>query len=96
MRFRYRRRAWRPLRSRRRELSNAALLGLLGCTGCFHDAAMPVLTDEPVPALRYTVTVEGAPSAELADLAERALLTYYAASIVQVRTQLQRKLSGPE
>ena len=28
--------------------------------------------------------------------AERALLTYYAASIVQVRAQLQRKLSGPE
>ena len=34
---------------------------------------------------------------ELAPVAaERALLTYYAASIVQVRTQLQRKLSGPE
>lgn len=76
MRFRYRRRAWCPLRSRRRELSYAALLSLLCCTGCFHDAALPILTDEPVPALRYTAIVEGAPSAELADLAERALLTY--------------------
>lgn len=76
MRSRYRQWAWFFSRAGRRGLRGAPLLGLLCCTGCFHHADPPIRSAEPAPVLTYSATVEGVPSAELAGLAERALLTY--------------------
>ncbi len=76
MRFRFRLRARHQLRAPLRGLCGAALLGLIGCTGCFHHAVQPVGSTQPAPALIYSATVDGAPSAAVADLAERALPTF--------------------
>ena len=54
----------------------AALLGLIGCTGCLHDAGPPAAPAEAAGALRYTATIEGAPTTAVAELAERSLLTF--------------------
>ncbi len=50
-------------------------VGLVACTGCFHDADAPFAPAPPDQAVSYTVSLEGLPSAGMADLAEGALLT---------------------
>ena len=52
------------------------MLSLFGCSGCLHVAGEPAASAGPVWAIHYTAMIEGAPSNAIADLAERALLTF--------------------
>ena len=76
MRFGTRDRGWRFVSPRRHWGCGVMLLGLLGCAGCLHipDAMAPGTA--PVAAIRYTATIENAPSEAIADLAERSLSTF--------------------
>ena len=69
-------RAWRLVPTQRHWGRRAILLGLLSCTGCLHAPGATAPGAAPVAAVRYTATIENAPSEAIADLAERSLSTF--------------------
>ncbi|MCY3701882.1 MAG: BamA/TamA family outer membrane protein [Rhodospirillales bacterium] len=76
MRFGTRDRGWRLVPPRRHWECGAMLLGLLGCTGCLHNPDAMAPGAAPAAAVRYTATIENAPSEAVAELAERSLPTF--------------------
>ena len=57
-------------------LWGAMALGLVGCTGGAYDAEAPAAPISPAGVVSYGVSLEGAPTASIADLAERVSLTF--------------------
>ena len=68
--------AWRRTPPRWCRGCGAMLLSLLGCAGCLHIPAAPEPETAPAVTVRYTATIENAPSEAIADLAERSLSTF--------------------